>query len=53
MKNVNKHHQLPNFLFLTFTSIAKTSTIMSPLHVWQEPKIPKCILNKEKEKTKE
>ena len=52
MKNVNKSRLLPNLLFSTFTSIAKTSGIMSPNHLWQEPKIPKCLLDKEKEKVK-
>lgn len=50
MKNVNKSRLLPNFLFSTFTSIAETSSIMSPNHLWQEPKIPQCMLDKEKEK---
>lgn len=50
MKNVKKAHLLPNYLFSTFTSIAKTSGIMSPNYLWHEPKIPKCMLNKEKEK---
>lgn len=49
MKNVKKPHLLPNYLFSTFTSIAKISSVISPNHLWQEPKIPKCILEKEKE----
>jgi hypothetical protein len=50
MKNVNKPCLLPNFLFSAFRSIAKTSGIMSPNYLWQEPEIPKCMLDKEKEK---
>lgn len=49
MKNVNKPCLLPNFLFSTLRFIAKTSNIMSPNHLWHEPKIPKCMLDKEKE----
>lgn len=52
MKNVKKTCLLPNLLFSTFTSIAKTSSIMSPNFLWQEPKLPKCMLDKEKEKSK-
>ena len=52
MKIAKKSRLLPNLLVSTLTSIAKASTIMSPNHLWQEPKIPKCMLDKEKAKAK-
>jgi hypothetical protein len=52
MKSVKRPCLLPNLLFSTLTSIANTSNFISPNHLWQEPKIPKCLLDKEKEKIK-
>lgn len=34
-----------NLLKIT-TNLAKTSTAMSPMWVWSEPKLPKSLLNK-------
>ena len=49
MENHKKSSLFPNLLFSTFTSIAKTSNIMCPNHLWQEPKIPECMLEKERQ----
>ncbi len=51
MKKFNKP-LLSNFLFLSLTSVAKSSVSMCPNHVWQEPKFPNCLLDKELERTK-
>lgn len=50
MKNINKPLVLPNLLFSAFSSIAKTSNHVCPNLVWHEPKMPKCMLDEEKEK---
>ena len=37
---------LANKLFKITTNLAKTSTSMSPISFWNEPKLPKSLLKK-------
>lgn len=52
MKEFHKQLSLSNLLFLSLTSVAKNSASICPHHLWQEPKVPKCLLDKEIEKAK-
>ena len=39
-------NDLANKLLKVTTNIAKTSTVMSPLTFWSEPKLPSSLLKK-------
>lgn len=52
MRNLFKNNQISNKLFSLFTNTAVNSSSKCSDFIWQQAKVPKCLLEKEIEDSK-
>lgn len=52
MRNLLKNNQISNKLFSLFTNTAVNSSSKCNEFIWQQAKIPKCLLEREIKDTK-